>query len=170
MELAVAALGSVLTGGGAMAGAASTALTVLQGVGTVVSVLGTLGAGAAAAAQANAQADVAMLEAGQEQNQQIHRSIQMKQELARVLGENDVAFAAAGIDVSGGIAASAATTAKKRAAQEISIDRRDSEFRKSVLGSQARNLRKKASATQGGALLGAIGSVADFGIDLVDRG
>ena len=188
MEMAVAAIGKVLGGFGlssagagasaaASAGAAATgaaagsgALTALQGFSTLLKVVAGIGAGAAAAAESNQMADQAILQAGQEQLQGEQRKTKMSRELARVLGANDVAYAAAGIDLTQGAAAENAANAKKRAADEISIDAQDTEFRRALYRMRATNLRQRGKSQKGSAMLGALGDIAGFGMSLAERG
>lgn len=184
MELAIAAIGKVAAGLGlSSAGAAATgataatttaagsgALTALQGFSTALKVLGGLGAGAAAARATNQQADQADLEAGQEQLAGTQRQNKMRRELARVLGQNEVAYSAAGIDLTQGVAADSAARAKQQAASEISIDQQDTDFRRSLYRMRAQGLRQRARSERGGALLGALVPVAQFGISVAERG
>lgn len=187
MQLAFAALGKVFgalglgggagaasaAGGAAASGAAagaSTGLTIAQGFSTAIQALATLGAGAAAAQESRSLADQADLQEGQEQVESAQRQTQMKRSLLQVLGENEVTFAGAGIDISSGIAQSAASAAKERAASELSIDRRDSDFRRALYRARASGLRRRASSQMTGGLLGALGAAADFGIQTFERG
>lgn len=177
MQLALAALtkiGSLLGGAGAAAGAAGAATSAgLGGAQTIVSVLsavGTVMGGLSAAATSRDQADNADLQAGQEQVEATQRQTKMKRSLLNALGENDVAFAAAGIDITGGIAQDARATAEKRASEEITIDRRDSDFRRALLKMRADGYRRQAGAQIGGALLSAAGSLLDAGISGMSRG
>lgn len=184
MELAIAAIGKVAAGLGlSSAGAAATgataatttaagsgALTALQGFSTALQVLGGLGAGAAAARATNQQADQADLEAGQEQLAGVQRQNKMRRELARVLGQNEVAYSAAGIDLTQGVAADSAARAKQQAASEISIDQQDTDFRRSLYRMRAQGLRQRARSERGGALLGALVPVAQYGISVAERG
>ncbi|MGI8390215.1 hypothetical protein [Brucella anthropi] len=184
MELAIAAIGKVAAGLGlSSAGAAATgataatttaagsgALTALQGFSTALQVLGGLGAGAAAARATNQQADQADLEAGQEQLAGTQRQNKMRRELARVLGQNEVAYSAAGIDLTQGVAADSAARAKQQAASEISIDQQDTDFRRSLYRMRAQGLRQRARSERGGALLGALVPVAQYGISVAERG
>ncbi len=167
---AIAKVGGLLFGGGAAAGAtsaglggASTMLSVLQAVGTV-------GAGLAAASASRDMADQTDLQAGQEKVAETQRQTQMKRTLLQVLGENDVTFAAAGIDISGGIAQQARQTASKRAADELTIDRRDSDFRRAMLKMRAQGYRRQASSQLGGSLLSAATGLISTGIDSSMRG
>lgn len=179
MELAISALSSIFGGGGAAAAAAATTaaatgtaagLTFGQIFATTLSALGTLGAAAASASASRQQADQADLQAGQEQVQAQQRETQMKRSLLNVLGQNDVTFAAAGIDLGQGIAQQTANTAKKEAMQQISIDRSDADFRSALYRARASGLRRQASAQLGGGLIGALGSFADLGSDIGQRG
>ncbi len=186
MELAVAALGKVFAGvglssaAGTAAGTAATAagtaaagsgaLTALQGVATTLKVLGGISAGIAARNQANDAAAETELQAGHEQLQSAQRTTSMKRELARVLGQNDVIYSAAGIDLSGGIAQQTASEQSKRATDEISIEQQDSEFRRALYRVRARGQRAAGKSAMRGALIGAIGDVAQFGMDVGNRG
>lgn len=177
MEMAIAAVGKVFAGlglsgaatgvtGGVAAG--SGALGALQGFTTVLKVLGGIGAAAASARADNQAADQADLQAGQEQLGGEQRKTKMSRELARVLGNNQVAYAAAGIDLTQGVAADNAAAQKQRAASEISIDQQDTEFRRALHRMRASGLRDRARSTKGGALLGALGDVAGFGMSLAE--
>ena len=189
MELALSALAGLGVGGtaatagaavtglvpvaGTVAGAAGTAISaldILSGIATAATVLGTINAGNADAAMAEQQASEARIDEGLQRNQSEQRANDLRRELFKVLGENDVAFAAAGIDVTGGIAQSSRAEANQAATRELSIERRDDELRRAMLRARAQGLRYQAGAARGGALLKAIGSTADFGIDLVNRG
>lgn len=190
MEMAAAALGKVFTGlvgggGAAAAGAAtggasigSTALTVLSGVAATVKILSTLSAGRAGAnatiQNANLEAGQLELQAGQEKVKSTQRQTQMSRELQRILGENEVAFANAGIDISAGAARTSARAAKKRAVSELSIDRRDADLQAALYRIRGQGVRTRAassaSAQRGGALLSAVSTAADFGISLASRG
>lgn len=171
---ATTGLGSVI-GYTAPAAAATTGLssgvfTALQGFAAGLTALGQLGAANATATATRNQATEARLEAVQETVAGTQRQTAMKRELARVLGQNNVTFAAAGIDLAGGISQDAATAAKERAAQEISIDSRDTEFRAALLRMRARGLVTTAQSQRGAGLLAALGTGANFGVSLVERG
>lgn len=175
MELALGAIAKVggllgIGSGGAAAGAtsaglggASTLLSALQAVGTIAG-------GLTAASASKDMAAQTELQAGQEKVESTQRQTQMKRSLLSVLGENDVAFAAAGIDISGGIAQQARQTASQRATEEITIDRRDSDFRRAMLKMRAQGYRKQASSQIGGALLSAAGGMISTGFNGAGRG
>ncbi|MBZ9856759.1 hypothetical protein LB566_23485 [Mesorhizobium sp. CA13] len=179
MQAAFAAIASIFGGGSAAATAAGAAGTTgataagLSGAQTLVSVLsaiGTLGAGFASAQADKDQANAVELQAGQDKVQDTQRQTQMKRTLLQVLGDNDVTFASAGIDITGGIAQDARQTASKRAADELTIDRRDSDFRAALAKMRAQGYRRRASSTVGGALLGAAGGLLNTQIDIGQRG
>lgn len=176
MELAVSAVTAIGQGVGSLLGigggaaASSGGLGLAQTLTSVLSAIGTVGAGVAGAQASRDEADQADLQSGQEQVQDLQRQTKMKRTLLQVLGENDVAFASAGIDISGGIAQQSRQTASQRAVDELTIDRRDSDFRRALLKMRAQGLRRKASSQIGGALIGAATGVLNTGIDLAGRG
>lgn len=176
----IIAAGSALlaSGGGGLAATAtgaaasgSSALSILQGIATAVSAIGAIGGGIAAMSAANEQADATELQAGQEQLQANQRQLTMRRELARILGENDVAFAAGGTDVAagGGIAQRASQDAREDAAFDMGIDRDQDEYRRALLKVRARGLRRRGGEQMFSGLLGAVDAGVGFGIDLAKR-
>lgn len=174
MQLAFAAIakvGSLLgIGGGSAAGGAATGLGGAQTIVSALQAVGTVMGGLSAASASRDMADQTELQAGQEQVETTQRQTQMKRTLLNVLGENDVTFASAGIDITGGIAQQARQTATQRATDEITIDRRDSDFRRALLKMRTQGYRRQAGAQIGGALLSAAGGLLDTGIDSYSRG
>lgn len=175
MEMAVAAIGKIaglfgLGGGSAAAGATSAGLSGAQILTSTLSALGTIGAGLSSAAASRDAADQTELQAGQDQVETTQRQTQMKRSLLQVLGENDVAFAAAGIDISGGIAQDTRQRASQRGVDELTIDRRDSDFRRALYKMRAQGLRRRSSGQIGGALLGAANTMLNTGMDVAARG
>jgi hypothetical protein len=153
---------SGLMGGGAAAGAAGTGISassLLSGVATVGGMLAAIGAGNAQAESYKAQAFTSDMEAENEKAQSLQRTTAMKRELARILGENDVNYAAAGIDLSGGVAAEAGQSAEKRASQEISIDRSMADAKAAMLRAQAASYRRLASQAKTTGFLNALGAL-----------
>lgn len=148
----------------------STVLGILQGVATAAGVLGTLSAASSNVAEANANAAQADLEAGQSQVATEQNATQMKRELAKVLGENQVAFAAGGVDLTAGVAAEDAANQKKQTGEQLNIDRQQDDMRRALLKARANGYRAQAGSYQTGGLLSSVGQVADLGIDLAKRG
>ncbi|MET3601051.1 hypothetical protein [Martelella mangrovi] len=174
MEAAFSAIAGLFSGGGAAAattaataagagaGAAATGLgslatlktgmTLLSGI----SALGQIGAGRAEAQVLRAQADEANLQAGQERLDAQQRQNRIRREMASILGETKNKYAAAGVDLTGGIAQSQAERTARDAADQITIDRRDSEFVQAQYRARARNLRRGAGQAQTKGLLAAL--------------
>lgn len=182
MQVAVAALGTLFGGGGAAAGAGaaaagtaaaaggfgSTALTVLKGVTATIGVLGQIGAANAAAQASEDEAIRADLQAGQEKVDATNQQTQMKRELMRILGENEVSAANAGIDISAGIAQQANSAAKREAQTNLTVSRNDQEFQSALFRLRARGFRRKADSQRQAGLLHALGTATDFGISLLE--
>lgn len=145
--------------GAAAAGTGITASGILSGIATVGGVLAALGAGQAQAESYKAQAFTSDMEAENEKGQSLQRTTAMKRELARILGENDVAFAAAGIDISGGIAEEARGSAEKRAAQEISIDRSMADSKAAMLKANAATYRSMAKKAKSASIFNAFAAL-----------
>lgn len=185
VQLAIGALakvfGGVAASGAASAGAAtagglgsfltgSSGLSILNGVATAAGVMSTLAAGKAEAAGYRTQAAQADFDAKQEQVDGVRRTTRLKQALLQALGENDVAYAASGIDLGTGVAANNRANAEKLAATEISIDRNTTDARSAMLRGRSAAYLKLASSAQSGALFKAIGLGADSGMRLLQRG
>lgn len=166
-----AGAGVAAAGAGAAAATGSaTLLSTLQGVATTVSILGTIGQTLSAFNASNAQADQAELEAGQSQLESVQRQTSMKRELLRVMGENDTRFAAAGIDLTGGIAANSRAKNKRRAAQEISIERDNSDFQSALYRARATGLRRKATSQLFAGAIESVGQGVNYGINRIRLG
>lgn len=146
MQLAIGAITKLFGGASAAsaAGSSSLALSVLQGGASVLGLLATIGAGKAEAQSLKTKAFESDIEAKNEEAQGLQRTGAMKRELLRIIGENDVNYAAAGIDIGPGVASEARATAERRAAQEISIDRSTTEARAAMLRAQAHGYRSLA--------------------------
>lgn len=155
------------TGGGAAAGGASAAgLSGGSSFFSGLKLLAGIGGGLTQLAQANAQADETMLQAGQERIQSEQRATAAKRELMMALGDNAATFAAAGIDLSGGIAAANAATLKTRSAEELSIERRNTEMRQAMLRMRAKNIRAAGLSDFGGSLVGGLSQFASSQMSL----
>jgi hypothetical protein len=167
--LALTGLGSVM-GLGGLAGLGAGGLGALSSMATAVSVLGAVGRGVSGLMQGNAEARDSEIQAGQVAVQTAQRQSEMQKELVQIMGGNDVAFAAAGVDVSQGIAANARRDVSKEAARAQKIAGDDGAFRRSMLRLRARNQRRAGVGKLASGLLGAFGAGIDGRIDLVNRG
>lgn len=177
MQLAIGAIGAIGKAfglGGAAAGTAggvgSTALGILSGLGGAVSALASISAGNAAASQSRVQAIQTEVEAGQAQVESTQQQTRIKRELLAVLGDNSVAAANAGIDISAGIAQDANRRAQTTAAQELTISRNDQDTQAAMYRVRAAGLRQRARSEQQAGLLGAAGALINTGIDISRRG
>lgn len=137
------------------------ASTLLSGVATAGGVLAAMGAGRAQAESYKAQAFTTDMEAENEKVAGLQRTTAMKRELARILGENDVNYAAAGIDLSGGVAKEARDTAEARAAQEINIDRSMTDAKRGMLRANAASYRRMARQAKTTGFLNAISAAGE---------
>jgi hypothetical protein len=158
-----ALFGAGAAAGSATAGLGSGLLSVsglLSGVATVGGVLAQIAAGNAQAESYKAQAFASKMEAGNEEIQGVQRQGRMKRELMRILGESDVNYAAAGIDLSGGVAKEARDTAETRATQEINIDRQMTESKRQMLLAQAATYRRMAKQAKQTGFLNAFATAA----------
>jgi hypothetical protein len=159
-----ALIGGLFGGGGAAAGAGAAAAgggfgSILSGIGSIFSVF-------AGIAEANTQADNLVMQAHeaefdekQAQAEGVASATSLKKELARALAENDVAFAAAGIDLGFGVAAEGRDTAKKSAAEEISIDRQTTDARRAALRARAAGFYRNAQDVRSAAGLRAFAGI-----------
>lgn len=168
--LGITAAGAPIAAAAGAAGGLSTVLSVLEGVATVAGIGGTLAAADAEASSLNQQALQTTLEAGQEQLASTQRQTVMKRELLRVLGENDVTIAAAGIDLSGGYAQAARQEANVQAARELTLEREDDDMRRALLRARAQGLRTKAEGVRQGGLLRAAEKGLSFAFNVLERG
>lgn len=152
---------------GAAAGFSSTAATILGGLATFATVVSQIAGGNEEAESYKTKAFEADMDAKNEKAEGLQRTTAMKRELARILGENEVAFAAAGIDLAGGISESSAATEERRAAQEISIERATAEQRSAMLKARASGYRRMAKQARQKGVLQAFGTGAQYGLSLV---
>lgn len=148
----------------------STVLTVLSGVATAASIFGSLSSASADALQANQNAVQAEVDAGQSQVEATQQQTSLKRELAKALGENDVAIAASGIDLQGGIARSSRAAAVSDTQTQLSLSRADDDMRRALLKARAQGYRAQASSYETAGLLKAVGYAADFGMGVLQRG
>ena len=173
-QLAMGAVSAIKAGFGALTGAGGTAAAAggaksLLGASQFASglkLLSGIGSGLAGMAQSRNEAAQVELQAGQEQIKQESRTAAARRQLAAVMGENRTSFAAAGIDLTQGIAAQDAATQRQRSDDEISIDRRESDFQRELLRLRARNTRRAGTGRMFGGLVSGLGEYASASADL----
>ena len=175
----IPALFAGLTGSGAAAGAGVaagatatgfSAASILSGVATIGGALATLGAAKSQSNSYKAAAQETETEAVAADTQAVQKQTQMKRELMRVLGENSVTAAAAGLDLGSGIAADTNADAEAKAATEITIDRSSQDARRAAFRARAAGLRSQAKSAMSAGLFNAFGQVAGGGAELLKRG
>lgn len=168
---AAAATGAAAAAGTAAATTAATAATssisaasILKGVVGVASALTSIAGANAQAEQFEMRADDNDAQAEDEEAKGMQRSTNIKRQMLRALGENEVKFAASGQLVGEGVAQENQEAIAERAVSDISIDRADTQARAALLRARAEGWRRVASRTRsiGGArgLIGAAGSAA----------
>jgi hypothetical protein len=158
-----AAVGAGAAGAGAAAGGgsllaalgSSPVTSILSGASTAVSVLMKLNAGEINAKQAEFKATEAQNEAIGEQATQAQRATAIKRSLLKTLGENDVAYAASGIDTSYGEAATTRDRATDRAYSDIAVDQATSGARVAGYDARSAAYNRMARSYRTGSLLDA---------------
>lgn len=140
---AAAAAGSAATGLSSILGGVGTAASILSGTTSVLSAMRTMAAGEEKAAEIDAQAMDDRI-AG------VSRRTRFKREALDILGQNDVAAAAAGIDLAYGQAADQRARTWEDLTRESQIDRQQEEAR--LLGYRRASRRARSSGQLSGFL------------------
>lgn len=175
MQLAAGLAAKIFGGGaaaatGAAAGGGISAMSILSGAASLGGILATIGAGKAQAAGYKDQAFRSKLEAQSEVAQGIQRRTGLKRELLRVIGENSVSAAAAGLDLGAGLAAENRDTASDLAGRELSIDRETQDARRAMLMAQAAGYRRMAKEAKRTAMFQAFGQGFNALAGMAERG
>ncbi len=169
MELAASFVTSIFGGGSAAAagaGAATTAAaapaaagfslsSLLQGTATVLGMVQSINAGKADAEAANAAADDARREVPLETLQGINRRTAIKQQMMESIGQQDVAYAASGVDLSFGTPLQARTDAFRQADLALTSDVGTEQTRVARLQEREAEYRKRASRAKRSAMFDA---------------
>jgi hypothetical protein len=177
MEL-VYAVGSVFgIGAGAaapvaagVAGGSSLLKTIVQGGLTAFSAAASIAGGVAGKSEARIEQLNAAAGASREKVAGEDEAIRINRALVEVMGDQAVAYAAAGIDLSSRTPMQAKQTARQRANEDLSISRANTVQKVSAWKQReyAAKARGRAAMAQG--IIGAIGDVGQFGLDVIDRG
>ncbi len=173
---AAAGTAAATTAGAAATTAATTAAsgislsTILQGAATVLGVVAAIGAGNAEATQLELQAQDAEAEVPLESLQGIARRTSIKKELRDRLGDQDVAYAASGLDLGVGTAAEARKDALREADTTLTTDSFTQVERQSRLMERAAQYRAAAKqAKSAGVIKGLTGGLTGAA-SIVGRG
>jgi hypothetical protein len=170
LGLGAAANGAAAGGVAAAAGSTFNAMSILQGAASVAGILGTLTSANAQAKSYETQARTSDMEAQSTHTEGLQRQVTMKRELMRVLGENDVSFAAAGIDTGSGVAAQGRDVANQRATTEMNVDRAGADGKAAMLRLQASGYRNLARSSRQAGVISSFGTLAQTGFDILQRG
>ena len=178
MQMIGALFATMFGGGGAAAatgaaGAAATgssALTLLQGAGSVLSAVATIGSGAAAVARGESEALQQKFAAKDEFIQGRETSAALKAELAKTIGNQAVAFAGGGVNLGSVSVGTAKAQATKDAETELSINANESLSRSLQRQRAARIATMQGKAAGIGSLFSAASGLAKFGMDVAERG
>jgi len=171
MELAASFVTSIFGGGAstaaAGAGAAATSAvaapaaagfslsSLLQGTATVLGMVQSINAGKADAEAANAAADDAAREVPLETLQGITRRTALKKEMMNSIGQQDVAYAASGVDLSFGTPLQARTEAFREADLGLTSDVGTEQARVGRLQEREAEYRKRAKRARQSGLFNA---------------
>ncbi|HEU0095208.1 MAG TPA: hypothetical protein VFQ52_02050 [Rhizomicrobium sp.] len=175
------ALFGLLTGGGAAAGATTGAAagataassfslsTLLQGGATVLGMAQAISAG-------NAQAEAYELEAQDAERQKpletlqgISRRTALKRAAADAIGDQDVAYASSGVDLSFGTPAQARSDALRELDMGVTVDNGTQETRQVRLDERARNYRRMAGRAKSAGIFDALSMGATGFSSIYDR-
>lgn len=165
--------GSLLLPGASLgigAGLSSPILSVLSGASSAVSVMQQLRSGEMTAENYELKAAEARAESAGAEAEHRTRARNIKRELLATLGENDVAFAGSGIDLSYGIAADRRAGDTKDAYGEIEVDRATTDAQRAMYDLRDRAYRRFARTSRSGAGLGALATTLSAAGKLAYRG
>lgn len=156
---AVSTVGSALgIGGTAGGGGGSLFSSILQGGASLASVIGALGAGEENAAAYKAKAADAEDEKGLEAVRGIERRDGLRRSLLERLGQQDVAAAASGVDLSFGTPALARDEAARDGERALTQDQNTEDLRANRLGQRADEFRNAARSARRSGVYKAIGA------------
>ena len=154
-----AAAGGAAAGGAALGGAAAGGLSLaklLSGTATVLGMVNSINAGRADAEMYNAAADDAAREKPLEALQGITRRSSIKQSMMDRVGEQDVAYAASGTDLSFGTPGQARKDAFREADLGLETDNGTEQTRVARLSEREAEYRKRASRAKKSAMFDAL--------------
>jgi len=164
------AAASATATGATAAGGSSLLSTIVQGGLTAFSAAASIAQGVAGKSEAKVEELNAAAGADREKLAGEDEALRINRALAESIGEQAVAFAAAGIDLSSGTPAQARETAQKRANEDLNINRSNTDTKVAAWNSRAYAARARGKAAMASGIVGAIGDVGNFAMDVADRG
>lgn len=159
-----------IAGAATIVPAASAGLTGLQGLSTLFGVVSSIGSGIAAAGAAEAEAKQHEFAAKDEFIAGRETSAALKQELAKTIGNQAVAFAAGGVDLGSVSVGTAKRQAIDDAERELGIASSQALSRSLQRRRAAANARARGRSAIFQSVVGGLGQIADFGMDAYARG
>lgn len=169
--LATSAGASMAAGGGLLSSFfSSPVLSILTGATSAVSAIQSLQQGNLKAQDAEFKAAVTRNEAMGAQAEGLAKKSAINRELLKTLGEDDVAYAASGVDLGSGAAAGARSHAISLAADEASMNDASTRARVTGYEAQALNYDRMSRQYRSGAMLGALASFGGTLISAAKRG
>ncbi|WP_281932203.1 hypothetical protein [Roseibium album] len=164
-----AAAGAAGAAGAALSGG-SIFTTLLQGGATLLGMMSTIEAGDQEADMLEAKAIDAQAEKPLETLQSISRRTSIKQELAEAVGEQEVAFAASGVDLSFGTPAVAKKDAFREADRALTNENATEETTLNRLDERSSQYRLSANRARSSARRQALLQGLSFGLGALGRG
>lgn len=144
--------------------------SILQGGTSLLGAMGALRAGQEAAAAYEAEADQAETDKAQAAVDGRVSRDGLRRDLAKQLGEQDVAYAASGTDLSFGTAVTARDQATRDAAGAISTDLGNEDMKKRRLQQRADALRRQAADARSAGGIKAFGTLFGNAASIAGRG
>jgi hypothetical protein len=144
--------------------------SILQGGATVASVMGALSAGDEKASDLKARANDAIDEQGIERLRGIERRDGLRRSLLERLGQQDVAAAASGVDLSFGTPSLARDEAARDGERALTQDQSTEDLRINRLQQRADELRSGAKAARRAGVIRALGSGVASAYSMTRRG
>ncbi len=182
MHLLIGGLSALFGGGGGAAATTAAAAaavpvssgislaSILQGTATVLGVVSSVAAGNAQGDALEMQAADAEAEQPLENLQGIERRSSLKRAMVDQLGQQDVAYAASGVDLSFGTARAARKDAYREADRALTADVGTQQTRVARLSERAANYRSSAKRARRAGLVNGVVGAAQGLSSIVERG
>lgn len=160
--------GGTLATGAATGG--SLMQSILQGTLTAFSAASSIGQGIAARGEARLEELGAAAQASREKIAADDEATRINRALAEVIGEQSIAYAAAGIELGSGTPVQAREEARRRANEDLNINRSNRNAKVAQWNQRAWAARSRGQNAFLAGLMNAGMDLASYGLDLVNRG
>lgn len=170
MEL-VLSLGAALgIGGGAAPGGSSLLLSIAQGTLTAFSAASSIGAGLAARSDARVEELGIAAQASRDKIAADDEAVRINRAMAQTVGDQAAAFAAAGIALGSGTPTQARQEARRQANEDFAMNRSNRNANAAAWAQRGYAARRRGENAFAAGVTGAIGDVAGFAVDTLNRG